>query len=164
MVNKVILVGNLGQDPEVRHLENGSVVAKFSLATNERYKDKSGETKTLTEWHDVVAWRGLAQVAEKFLTKGKQVYVEGKLVHRKWQDKDGNPRRTTEVLANSIQMLGAREGTGQGNGYGNNFPSADDAPVSKAIPAADSQPMQPSTPPPAPNTASEPQLDDDLPF
>ncbi|MCL4168301.1 UNVERIFIED_CONTAM: hypothetical protein GTU68_011779, partial [Idotea baltica] len=76
MVNKVILVGNLGQDPEIRHLENGSVVGKFSVATSEKYKDKAGETKTVTEWHNVVVWRRLAEIAEKYLTKGKQVYVE----------------------------------------------------------------------------------------
>jgi len=93
MVNKVILVGNLGQDPEVRHLESGSVVAKFSLATNERYKDKSGEVKT------------------------KLVYVEGKLNHRKWQDKDGNNRKTTEVLANSFQILEKKDSTSSGS-YG----------------------------------------------
>lgn len=105
MVNKVILIGNLGQDPEVRHLESGSTVARFSLATNERYKDKSGEIKTITEWHDVVVWRNLAEIAEKLLSKGKLVYVEGKLTHRKWQDKDGNNRKTTEVVANNFQIL-----------------------------------------------------------
>jgi len=164
MVNKVILVGNLGQDPEVRHLENGSVVGKFSVATSEKYKDKSGETKTITEWHNVVVWRRLAEIAEKYLTKGKQVYVEGKLTHRKWQDKDGNDRYSTEVVASSFQMLGSRESSGN-SGYGNNFPSAgDEMPKSKAIPAADgitAAGSLESAPKPA---AQEPSLDDDLPF
>lgn len=109
MINKVTLIGNLGQDPEVRHLESGAVVAKFSIATNERYKDKSGELKTLTEWHDVVMWRGLAETAERLLKKGMLVYVEGKLTHRKWQDKEGNTRKTTEVLANTFQLLERKE-------------------------------------------------------
>jgi len=163
MVNKVILVGNLGQDPEVRHLESGSVVAKFSLATNERYKDKSGEVKTITEWHDVVVWRGLAELAERLLTKGKLVYVEGKLNHRKWQDKDGNNRKTTEVLANSFQILEKKDAPSSGN-YGNNFPSdKDEMPASKAIPAADTT-AAPASPTPTANKAAEPSLDDDLPF
>ena len=109
MINKVILIGNLGQDPEVRHLESGSAVASFSVATNESYKDKSGEWQTITEWHNVVAWRNLAEMVERSYKKGMQVYVEGKLTHRKWQDKDGNDRRTTEVLANTLRILGGRE-------------------------------------------------------
>ncbi len=163
MINKVILVGNLGKDPEVRHLENGSVVAKFSVATNERYKDKSGETKTITEWHDVVVWRKLAEIAEKYLTKGKLVYVEGKLTHRKWQDKEGNNRFSTEVVANNFQILDRKE-SGDGNKYGGNFPGVtDEMPASKAIPAADN-PMSkiPDTTQPA--KPQEPNLDDDLPF
>jgi len=164
MINKVILVGNLGQDPEVRHLESGSVVAKFSLATNERYKDKSGEVKTITEWHDVVVWRGLAELAERLLTKGKLVYVEGKLNHRKWQDKDGNNRKTTEVLANNFQILEKKDSPSNG-GYGGNFPSdKDEIPASKAIPAADVAPVKPNNPAAPTNTASAPSLDDDLPF
>lgn len=109
MVNKVILVGNLGKDPEVRHLESGSTVARFSMATNERYKDKNGEYQTITEWHDVIMWRGLAEIAEKILTKGKMVYVEGKLTHRKYQDKDGIDRYVTEVVANTFQLLDRRD-------------------------------------------------------
>ena len=105
MVNKVILIGNLGKDPEVRRLENGSNVAKFSLATNENYKDKSGEWQTATEWHDVVAWGSLAEKAESNLAKGAQIYLEGKLTHRSWQDKDGNNRRTTEVVANYFRVI-----------------------------------------------------------
>jgi single-strand DNA-binding protein len=109
MINKVILIGNIGQDPEVRHLESGSTVATFSVATNENYKDKSGEWQTITEWHNIVAWRALAEMVERSYKKGMQVYVEGKLTTRKWQDKDGNDRRTTEVVAYSLRMLGGRD-------------------------------------------------------
>ena len=163
MLNKVMLIGNLGDDPEVRHLENGSVVARFSLATNERYKDKNGDVQTLTEWHDVVAWRGLAKIAEQFLKKGKMVYVEGKVVTRKWQDKDGNPRRTTEILANNFQMLDRRDSGG--DRVKSNFPSAQDEPMGKPISGASGQPMNPQkveapVSPPTDSTAAE----DDLPF
>ena len=90
-VNKAIIIGNLGKDPEVKHLDNGAVVCNFSIATSETYKDKNtGEKKTTTEWHNIVLWRGLAEVAEKYLKKGAKVYIEGKLKTRKWQDKDGN--------------------------------------------------------------------------
>lgn len=124
MVNKVILIGNLGKDPEVRHLESGSVVAKFSLATNENYRDKSGEWQTLTEWHNIVVWRALAEKAERSLKKGMQVYIEGKLSTRKWQDKDGNDRYTTDVVGNYLRILEKREASD--NAGGNNFPSAED--------------------------------------
>lgn len=115
MINKVILVGNLGQDPEVRHLESGSSVASFSVATNENYKDKSGEWVTITEWHNIVAWRALAEQVERSFKKGMQVYVEGKLTSRKWQDKDGNERRTTEVVANTLRLLGSRDSSEKSN-------------------------------------------------
>jgi single-strand DNA-binding protein len=128
MVNKVILIGNLGADPEVRRLENGVVVAKINIATTERYKDKNGELQSQTEWHSVVLWRQLAEFAENYAKKGRQVFVEGKLTHRKWQDKDGNNRYTTEVVANTFRLLGPREG---GSGYSTNFPAATDAPPAK---------------------------------
>ena len=105
-VNKVILIGNLGKDPEVRYLDNGVAVANISLATSESYKNKEGERITQTEWHDVVLWRGLAEVAEKFLKKGSSVYIEGKLRTNKWVDKDENNRYKTEVLADKLTMLG----------------------------------------------------------
>lgn len=109
-VNKVILVGNLGKDPEVRYLDNGTAVANFTIATSESYKDKnSGERVTQTEWHNVVVWRGLAEVAEKYLKKGNQVYIEGKLKTRSWEDKDGNTRYTTEIVGDNMTMLGKRE-------------------------------------------------------
>lgn len=107
-VNKVILVGNLGKDPEVRYLDNGVAVANFSLATTENYKNKEGEKVSQTEWHNVVLWRGLAEVAEKWLKKGSSVYVEGKIRTRKWEDKDGNTRYSTEILGDNMTMLGGK--------------------------------------------------------
>ncbi len=109
MVNRVILIGNLGKDPEIRHLENGVAVAKFSLATNESYRDKEGNWQTLTEWHEIIVWRQLAERAAATLKRGMTVYLEGKLTHRLWQDQDGNSRRTTEVVANYFRSLGKRE-------------------------------------------------------
>jgi single-strand DNA-binding protein len=106
-VNKVILIGNLGKDPEVRHLESGVGVANFSIATSETYKDrKTGERVSQTEWHNVVLWRGLADVAEKYLKKGDKIYIEGKLKTRTWQDQQGNNRYTTEIVADNLTMLG----------------------------------------------------------
>jgi single-strand DNA-binding protein len=108
-VNKVILVGNLGKDPEVRHLESGVMVANFPLATTESYKDRNtGERRQVTEWHNVVLWRGLAEISEKYLKKGNQVYIEGKLRTRSWQDQEGNTRYTTEIVADNMTMLGGR--------------------------------------------------------
>jgi single-strand DNA-binding protein len=115
-VNKVILIGNLGKDPEVRHLENGAVVANFPLATSEVYTDRStGEKKETTDWHDIVLWRGLAEVTEKYLKKGYKVYVEGKLKKRSWQDKEGNTRYTTEVVADEMTILSRPEGSDRNN-------------------------------------------------
>jgi single-strand DNA-binding protein len=105
-VNKVILVGNLGKDPEVRYLEGGTAVAKFSLATSESYKNKEGQKVEQTEWHNVVLWRGLAEIAEKYLRKGSTVYVEGKLRTRSWEDKEGNRRYTTEIIGDNMTMIG----------------------------------------------------------
>ena len=107
-VNKVILVGNLGKDPEVRHLDGGVSVAHFTLATNEYYKDKQGARVERTEWHNISAWRGLADMADKFLKKGQQVYIEGKLRTRQYQDKDQQTRYITEIIADEISMLGGR--------------------------------------------------------
>ncbi|MBO0359875.1 single-stranded DNA-binding protein [Hymenobacter sp. BT186] len=113
-INKVILVGNLGKDPEVRHLEGGASVAHFTLATNEYYKDKQGNRVERTEWHNIAAWRGLAEMAEKFLKKGQQVYVEGKIRTRQYQDKDNQTRYITEIIADEITMLGGRPNAGNG--------------------------------------------------
>jgi single-strand DNA-binding protein len=110
-VNKVILIGNLGADPEVKYMPNGNAVANVTIATSESWKDKqTGEQKDKTEWHRVVFFRRLAEIAGEYLKKGSQVYVEGKLQTRKWQDKSGNDRYTTEVIANDMQMLGGRGG------------------------------------------------------
>lgn len=109
-VNKVILIGNLGKDPEVRHLENGAIVANFSIATSEVYTDKStGEKKETTDWHDIVVWRGLAEVAEKYLKKGYKVYIEGKIKKRSWQDKENITRYTTEIIADELTILSRPE-------------------------------------------------------
>ena len=132
MINKVILIGNLGRDPEVRHLESGISVAKFSVATNESYQDKSQQWQTVTEWHDVVVWRGLAERAEKQLHKGSLVYIEGKLTHRKWQDKDGNDRYNTEVVANTFRSLEKRESTQ--SSAGSDFPETESPYTSSAAP------------------------------
>ena len=115
-INKVILIGNLGKDPEVRHLENGASVANLPIATSETYKDrKTGEKVTQTEWHTIVLWRGLADIAEKYLHKGDKIYIEGKLRTRSWQDQDGNNRYTTEVVADNLTMLGKMNENSAGN-------------------------------------------------
>ncbi len=114
-INKVILVGNLGKDPEVRYLDNGVAVANFSLATTENYKNKQGERVSQTEWHNIVLWRGLAEVAEKYLKKGASVYIEGKIKTRKWEDKDGNNRYSTEILGDNMTMLGGKPNTAEDN-------------------------------------------------
>jgi single-strand DNA-binding protein len=111
-VNKVILIGNLGKDPEVRYINETTPVANFTLATTESYKDKNGNRQDITEWHNIVVWRGLAEVAEKYLKKGKQIYVEGRLRTRSWDDKEGNKRYTTEIVADNFVMLGKKEGDG----------------------------------------------------
>ena len=116
-VNKVIIVGNLGQDPETRYMPSGSAVTNFTVATNESWKDKqTGEQKDRTEWHRVAMFNRLAEIAAEYLRKGSQVYIEGKLRTRKWQGQDGNDRYTTEIIADEMQMLG-----GRGDGGGGNF-------------------------------------------
>jgi single-strand DNA-binding protein len=110
-VNKVILIGNLGADPEVRHLEGGNVVANFNIATSETFT-KNGEKVTQTEWHRIEAWEGLARVAEQFLKKGNSVYIEGKIRTDTWQDKEGNTKYTTKIRANTLNLLGGKGGGG----------------------------------------------------
>lgn len=107
-VNKVILVGYVGIDPEIRYLDSGTPVCNFRMATSEVYKNKSGEKVTSTEWHNIVLWRGLAEIAEKFIKKGTQIYIEGRIRTRSWDDKDGNKRYTTEIVGDNLQMLGKR--------------------------------------------------------
>ena len=107
-LNKVMLIGNVGVDPEIRYLEGNTKMATFRLATSERFKDRSGEVRESTEWHNIVAWRQSADVAERFIRKGTQIYVEGKLQTRSWEDKDGNKRYITEVVADNFTVLGNR--------------------------------------------------------
>ncbi|MGB3527200.1 MAG: single-stranded DNA-binding protein [Flavobacteriales bacterium] len=144
-VNKVILIGNLGADPEVRHLQNDVTVANFNLATSESYKDRqTGEKREVTEWHRVVVWRGLAEVVEKYVKKGSKVYVEGKLRTRKWE-KDGIERYTTEIMADNLTMLDRPTSDGPAQG-------------SAPRQAEAAQPAQPAT------QSADPGGDDDLPF
>ena len=127
-VNKVILVGRLGKDPEVRNLENGAAVANFTLATSESYKDKTtGEKKEITEWHNVVLWRGLAEISQRYLHKGDMVYIEGKLRTRSWE-KEGVTRYTTEVVADNMTMLSTK-GSGGGQSGGSYAPANTYAPA-----------------------------------
>lgn len=140
MLNRVTLIGRLGKDPEVRKLESGATVAKFTLATSESYKDKDGNKQETTEWHNIVVWRQLAEIAEKYLKKGMLVYLEGKVTYREYTDKDNNKKYITEIIGSQLQMLERREGgnTSQGGGSmpetaGNDFmgdsePPTDDLP------------------------------------
>ena len=107
-VNKVILVGRLGKDPELKYTPSGAPVAKFSLATDESFKDKTGEKQEHTEWHNIVAWNKLAEICGEYLTKGKLVYIEGSIRSRQWQDQSGNKRTSYEIIANQMQMLGSK--------------------------------------------------------
>lgn len=116
MVNKVILVGNLGRDPELRYTASGTAVATLNLATSRRYKDRDGNWQDQTEWHRVVAWGRTAEVVNQYASKGRQLYVEGRLQTRQWEDRDGNTKYTTEVVADSIQLLGPRGGADGGGG------------------------------------------------
>jgi single-strand DNA-binding protein len=126
-LNKVMLIGHLGGDPELRYTPGGQAVATFSVATNEIYKDKDGNQQERTEWHRVVSWSRLAEVAGEYLKKGQQVYVEGRLQTRSWTDKDGIKRYTTEIVANTFQFLG-RKGEGAGGGAEIPLPSDEQAP------------------------------------
>ncbi len=103
-----MLIGNVGKDPEIRHLESGTAVANITLATTERYKDRNGELQEQTEWHNVVLWRGLADVTERFVRKGSQIFIEGKIRSRSWEDQSGQKRYTTEIVADNMQLLGRR--------------------------------------------------------
>jgi single-strand DNA-binding protein len=155
-VNKVILVGNLGADPETRYMPNGDAVANIRMATTESWKDKAtGEKKEITEWHRVVFYRKLAEIVGQYLKKGSAVYVEGRIRTRKWQDKEGQERYTTEIEANEMQMLGSRSSTSASGGeaeYGGSMPSS------------------PASGPGAPRKAPEKKgpsfedMDDDIPF
>lgn len=114
-VNKVILVGHLGKDPEMRYAASGLAIANFSLATSENRKDKEGNKETKTEWHRIVAFGKLAEICGEYLNKGKQIYIEGRIQTNKWEDKEGNTRYTTEIIANTMQMLGSKGDNGGGS-------------------------------------------------
>lgn len=157
-VNKVILIGNLGRDPEVRRLENGGVVANFPIATTESYTDRNtGERRENTDWHNIVVWRGLAEVVEKYVRKGTKVYVEGRLKTRTWQDKEGNTRYTTEVLCDNLTMLSRNDNGGNAAPY--NTPDFS----SQGTPAAPSPIEQITMNTPNPSNFG-PDDTDDLPF
>ena len=156
-VNKVILIGNLGRDPEVRYTPSGAAICNVTLATSRNWKDKtSGEKVEETEWHRVVFYDRLAEIAGEYLKKGRPVYVEGRLKTRKWQDKDGVEKYTTEIIATEMQLLGSREGMGGGapeEGGGRNY--ASERPAAKP----------PATKPAAPKSATGfDDMDDDIPF
>lgn len=150
-VNKVILVGNLGSDPEIRRTQSGDAVAQFSIATSESWKDKNtGEKQERTEWHRIVLWRKLAEIAEKYLHKGSKIYLEGKLQTRKWQDQNGQDRYTTEVIGDSFQMLdGKPSGDGQQQQRGNDDRARNHASQQMQAPAGSGGPAG---------------FDDDIPF
>jgi single-strand DNA-binding protein len=151
-VNKVILVGNLGRDPEMRYLPSGDAVANLAIATTEKYKDKSGEMQEATEWHRVAFFGKTAEVCGQYLKKGSQIYVEGSLRTRKWQDKDGNDRYTTEIRGDRMQMLGGKSSGG----------SADyDAPMESA---PRSQPAKTASAPARQSGSGFDDMDDDIPF
>jgi len=134
-VNKVILIGNLGRDPEVRYTPSGTAVANFSLATTETWTNKDGEKQSHTEWHRIVAWRRLGEICGEYLSKGKQVYIEGRIRTNEWEDQEGNKRRTTEIEALNMQMLGSRTpGSGEDEGFGPGSGTASDGPTEDDIP------------------------------
>jgi len=178
-VNKVILVGNLGQDPEVRYMPNGGAVANITLATSESWRDKqTGENKEITEWHRVVLFGKLAEVAGEYLRKGSQVYIEGQLRTRKWQDQGGQERYTTEVVVNvggTMQMLGGRQqggnapaaggGQGSNNGWGQpQQPQPQQANNNQFSGGAQSRPQQQQGAPASNNNEPPMDFDDDIPF
>lgn len=156
-VNKVILMGNLGRDPEMRFMPNGEAVCNFSIATTDSWKDKSGQKQERTEWHNIVIYRKLAEIAGEYLKKGRPVYIEGRLQTRKWQTKEGQDRYTTEIIADQMQMLGGREGGGASSSY-------DSMDEDQSRPQQASRPAQTA---PAQQPASGGDFDafeDDIPF
>jgi single-strand DNA-binding protein len=174
-VNKVILVGNLGNDPEVRYMPNGNAVANLSIATSESWKDQQGQPQERTEWHKVTMYRRLAEIAGEYLKKGSQIYLEGKLQTRKWQDQSGNDRYTTEVIADQMQMLGGRnEGGNMGGGGGGGYQrqqAPQQAPQGGYQPQSAppqqggyQQPAQQNAPKPPQTQEPDFDFDDDIPF
>ncbi|NDY93385.1 single-stranded DNA-binding protein [Ideonella livida] len=171
-INKVILIGNLGRDPETRYTPSGSAVCNLRLATTRNWKSRdSGERVEETEWHSVVLYDRLAEVAGEYLRKGRPVYIEGRLKTRKWQDKDGNDRYTTEIVAEQMQLLGGRDGGGAGGGgggYEDDMGGGEPAPAPApraARPAPMARPAPAPAPRPAPKSSTSfDDMDDDIPF
>jgi single-strand DNA-binding protein len=165
MVNKVILIGNVGADPTVRYLEGGVPVASFSLATSETYKNKNGERVEQTEWHNIVLWRGLAQIAEYYVKKGSQLYIEGKIRSRSWEDKSGIKHFLTEIYADTMQIL-ARKKENTNETAPATTPDATTAPASTGTVAPREETVTPREVPesPHPPVTNTEEADDDLPF
>jgi single-strand DNA-binding protein len=167
-INKVIIIGNLGRDPEVRYTPSGAAVCNVSVATTRNWKDKtSGDKVEETEWHRVVFYDRLAEIAGEYLKKGRSVYVEGRLKTRKWQDKDGKDTYTTEIVAENMQLLGGREGGG--GGYGGGRDSGGDEgfsrePAENSRPAARQAPAPRPAPAPSKSSTGFDDMDDDIPF
>ena len=163
-VNKVILIGNLGKDPEIRYAPSGSAICNITLATSRNWKDKTtGERQEETEWHRVVFFDRMAEVAGEYLKKGKSVYIEGRLKTRKWTDKEGAEKYTTEVMADKMEMLGSREGGGGGSGGsgGSEDVGSASAPSQRSAPPARSAP---ASKPAAKSSTGFDDMDDDIPF
>lgn len=162
-VNKVILVGNLGRDPEVRYMPNGEAVCNFSIATTDTWKDKSGARQERTEWHNIVMYRKLAEIAGEYLKKGRPVYIEGRLQTRKWQTKEGQDRYTTEIVADQMQMLGTREGGASYDGAMDQGGAMED--YNQAPSQAQSRPAAaPAAAKPAATGSGFDDFEDDIPF
>jgi single-strand DNA-binding protein len=168
-LNKVMLIGNVGRDPEVRYLDGNSgnaKVATFTLATTERYRDRNGETRENTEWHNIVAWRGNADVAERFVRKGTQLFIEGRIRTRSWDDQTGNKRYTTEIIADNLQLLGKKSDNpgGQQGGYQAQPQYGQPAAPAYSQPAQPAYSQQPAMQPSAQQNVVNDMPDDDLPF
>lgn len=154
-VNKVILIGRLGKDPEVKYTPSGAPVAKFSLATDETFKDRAGEQQRRTEWHNIVAWSKLAEICGEYLTKGKQVYIEGKIQSRQWEDQSGNKRTSYEIIARDMKMLGSKADSA----------AAAAATSERANSSAMPEPAAPGDVPPSETSSASPEItDEDIPF
>ena len=165
-VNKVILLGNLCRDPETRYTPNGDAITSFSIATTETWKDKGGQRQEKTEWHNITAYRRLAEIAGEYLKKGSSVYIEGRLQTRKWQDKQGNDRYTTEIIADQLQMLGQRDSGGADDRRGGNrqdYHPASGNGDSRSAPKEQTPPTAPRRQEPKP-AANFDDMDDDIPF
>jgi len=155
MLNKAMLIGNLGQDPETRYTQDGTCVCNIRIATTERFKDRSGQQQERTEWHRVVLWGKLGEIANQYLRKGSRVFIEGRIETRKWQDKEGQDRYTTEIRASEMKMLGGGSGGGRGDDFGGGEPSS----------APSRAPSRPNNDPFADSPGfGDVPVDDDIPF